>query len=193
MGPIHMNNNDRFLKVWHRKVQDPTGKVIDWDVCGHNSTEYPTFAITFPFFTQSKETQLILEYSQGTNQLIHTFASGAFDRLKHGSIVECAKAELAEEMHLTGGQWVPLLPDGHEGISELKWGTNKFFPFLVIDPVADDNPPALDHEEFIIQQKKISIDSLHQMTVEGKLMLPAVQTAYMALDKLRRLGLIQQL
>lgn len=34
----------------------------------------------------------------------------------------CAQAELSEEAHLAGGAWHPLLPEGHPGFAEIKWG-----------------------------------------------------------------------
>jgi hypothetical protein len=48
---------------------------------------------------------------------------------------------------LTGGRWVPLLAPDHPGLSEVKWCMNRFRPFLVVDPVADENPGSRDLEE----------------------------------------------
>jgi len=50
-----------------------------------------------------------------------------------------------------GGRWVPLLPPEHPGLSEVKWCMNRFRPFLVIDPVSDDNPGSRDLEEVSIE------------------------------------------
>ena len=42
----------RFINVWNRQVRYPNGKVIEWDIAGHN-TPYPTFAVVFPFDTKT--------------------------------------------------------------------------------------------------------------------------------------------
>ena len=52
---------------------------------------------------------------------------------------------------LTGGRWLPLLPAGHPGLSEVKWCMNRFAPFLVIDPHNDDMPGTRDLEEVTME------------------------------------------
>lgn len=54
--------------------------------------------------------------------------------------------ELSEEAQLKGGKYIPLLPTDHNGISELKWGTNKFIPYLVLDAEHDLDPKPRDEE-----------------------------------------------
>jgi hypothetical protein len=73
----------------------------------------------FPFFTKTKTTTVLLEYQQGINQIKYTLTAGAFDRKKHQTIVDTAKAELSEEANLKGGRMISLLPEGHEGIMEV--------------------------------------------------------------------------
>ena len=60
-------------------------------------------------------------YAQGPNKLLYTFPAGQWNRSKSASMEECARAELSEEAHLTGGEMIQLLPQGHEGVAELKW------------------------------------------------------------------------
>jgi hypothetical protein len=75
-----------------------------------------------------------------------------------------AQYELSEEAHLKNGKWICLLPEMNlesqdketketkennfqgQGISELKWGTNRFIPFLVLDPEVDETPLQRDKE-----------------------------------------------
>lgn len=54
--------------------------------------------------------------------------------------------ELSEEAKLKGGTYIPLVPANHNGISELKWGTNKFIPYLVLDAEEDLYPKPRDEE-----------------------------------------------
>ncbi|TPX53833.1 hypothetical protein PhCBS80983_g06141 [Powellomyces hirtus] len=179
----------RYISVWHRKVEYPDGRVVDWDVAGHD-TPNPSFSVTFPFDTKSKTTSLIIEYAQGTNDLKYTFAAGGFDTKKHKTIMDTARQELSEESRLTGGTWISLLPEGHEGIGELKWCRNRFIPFLVLDPVPDTHPRSRDAEELIEIRRNVSIDDLKKLIMQGELMLPSVQTAWMALEYLQKEGLL---
>lgn len=38
------------------------------------------------------------------------------------------------QAHLSGGEWLELLPAEHPGIAEVKWCRNRFRPFLCIGP-----------------------------------------------------------
>lgn len=88
-----------------------------------------------------------------------------YDRKKSSSPQACAASELSEEARLAGGEWIPLLPEGHRGISELKWCTNRFTPFLVIDPIRDTDPGERDAEgalcfSFLLGYDATSVQSL---------------------------------
>ena len=69
--------------------------------------------------------------------------------------LQCARARgvnpvrALAQAHLKGGRLVSLLPAGHPGMPEVKWGANRFSPFLCINPEADDHPAPRDEEEFI--------------------------------------------
>jgi 8-oxo-dGTP pyrophosphatase MutT (NUDIX family) len=78
--------------------------------------------------------------------MLYTFPSGGIDSKKHLNSQEAAEMELSEEAQLKGGFWIPLMPANHNGISELKWGTNKFIPYLVLDAEHDCNPKPRDQE-----------------------------------------------
>ncbi|OZJ01459.1 hypothetical protein BZG36_05475 [Bifiguratus adelaidae] len=180
----------RFLTIWNRTTKFPDGRTFDWDVVGHN-TPNPAFVCVFAFDSLNKTTTLIKEYCQGTNEIKYTCACGGYDRKKHASVDVAAKDELSEEAYLKGGRWINLLPqDQPEGVSEVKWGRNRFVPYLVIDAEKDANPKPRDAEEYMEVVYDIPIDRLRQFIVEGKVMLPSVQTAWMALDRLQKEGLL---
>lgn len=124
--------------------------------------------------------------------MLKTFVAGGVDSKKHVSILEAAQHELSEEARLCGGKWIPLLPEGHPGVSELKWGRNRFFPFLCIDPVLDPNPRARDLEEKIDVLSNVSLKEFKDMVLQGTVMLPAVQTSIMALDWLQQNGYLDK-
>jgi 8-oxo-dGTP pyrophosphatase MutT (NUDIX family) len=81
--------------------------------------------------------------------MLYTFPSGGIDAKKHKNPREAAEMELSEEAQLQGGEYIPLLAND-DGISELKWGTNKFIPYLVLDPKLDSNPKPRDEEGSVV-------------------------------------------
>lgn len=100
--------------------------------------------------------------------------------------METAQYELSEEAHLKGGRLISLLPSSQpEGISELKWSKNRFVPYICINPVLDDNPKERDAEEYIEIVRDVSIDDFTQMVMRGEVMLPSVQTGWMAIEWLK--------
>ncbi|KAI7862623.1 hypothetical protein BDF14DRAFT_1735733, partial [Spinellus fusiger] len=174
----------RFITVWNRQTQFSDGRVIEWDVVGHD-TPYPTFVTVFTFDTVTKTTCLLKEYAQGTNEIKYTCVAGSYDRRKHSSPLETAQHELSEEARLHQGRWISLLPeDQPDGISELKWGKNRFIPYLCIDPQPDHQPLARDAEECIQVCPTVSIEDIKSFIMRGHVMLPSVQTAWMALTYL---------
>ncbi|KAI8369400.1 uncharacterized protein BYT42DRAFT_503340 [Radiomyces spectabilis] len=172
-----------FITVWNRKTQFNDGRIIEWDIAGHQ-TPYPTFITVFTFNTSNQSTCLLKEFAQGTNEIKYTCVAGSYDRRKHTRSVT-AQHELSEEAQLTGGEWICLLPeDQPDGISELKWGKNRFVPYLCINPHADANPRQRDLEECIEIVDNVSTRDLKTFITKGHVMLPSVQTAWMALEYL---------
>lgn len=100
--------------------------------------------------------------------------------------MQAAQHELSEEAHLTGGHWISLCPSSQpDGISEVKWGRNRFVPYICINPVVDENPKERDAEEYIEIIKDVSTDDFTQMVMRGEVMLPSVQTGWMAIEWLK--------
>ena len=58
-------------------------------------------------------------------------------------------ALLPMQAWLAGGEWAPLLSEGHVGVPEVKWSPNRMQPFLCIGPSADASPGEREAEEFI--------------------------------------------
>lgn len=107
------------------------------------------------------------------------------------SPLESAQHELSEEARLAGGEWISLLPeDQKDGISELKWGRNRFVPYLCINPHQDDQPRERDAEECIQVVDNVAIKDLKTFITKGEMMLPSVQTSWMALEYLSNLGML---
>ena len=168
-----------YVRVWRRSVRFPDGRTHDWDVAGHARPQ-PAFVVVFPFFSASRTTRLLREYAQGVNAIKLTFPCGG---VPGGvSVEQAVMNELSEEARLRGGRLVRLLPEGHSGISELKWGTNTFLPFIIIDPEEDQSPRPRDPEEYIADMgEDVPVDELMALICKGEVMLPSVQTAVMAL------------
>ncbi|CAO3683760.1 unnamed protein product [Umbelopsis ramanniana] len=175
----------RYITVWQRTTRFEDGREIQWDVVGHDSP-LPTFVTVFTFDTNTKTTCILKEYVQGSNEVKYTCTAGSFDRRKHQSLEEAAQHELSEEAQLTGGHWISLCPSSQpEGISELKWGKNRFVPYICINPTPDANPKPRDAEEYMEVVRDVSIDDFTQMVMRGEVMLPSVQTGWMAIEWLK--------
>ncbi|KAI8987732.1 hypothetical protein BDF20DRAFT_910293 [Mycotypha africana] len=181
----------RYITVWDRTTQFDDGRIIQWDIVGHDSP-YPTFVVVFTYNTKTKTTCLLKEYVQGTNEIKYTCVAGSYDRRKHRYIEETVEHELSEEARLKGGTYINLLPKTHspDGISELKWGKNRFIPFLCLDPVKDDTPMARDAEEYMEVVHDVAVDELRNIITRAEMMLPSVQTSWMALEYLKEQNLL---
>jgi hypothetical protein len=173
----------RFIKIWHRKVEFPDGRIIDWDLVGQEG-DGPHFATVFPYSTKSKTVRILKEYAQGINELRYTLVAGGFDNTKHANILDTAVYELSEEARLANGRMICLMDINSNGISELKWCRNRFMPFLCLDPEIDTNPKDRDLEELIIEED-VSLDEFMDIVIRGEMMLPAVQTGIMAINWLK--------
>ncbi|KAI8838347.1 hypothetical protein BC829DRAFT_364910 [Chytridium lagenaria] len=177
----------RYLRVWQRTVRFPN-QDVEWDIVGHD-TPNPAFCVIFPYFTRTRTTTLILEYMQGINGVRYTFPAGGFDPRKHATREDTARDELSEEARLKGGKLVSLLPEGSEGIMEVKWCRNKFLPFVVVDPVLDVNPRERDAEDDH-DSVRCNYKGTRSHHAERELALPSVQTAYMGIAWLKDQNLL---
>lgn len=92
---------------------------------------------------------------------------------------------MAEEAGLEGGKMIALLPQDHQGIGEVKWCRNRFIPFICLDPIASEKPEERDAEEYIDIYRDITLEKLEEIMASGEMMLPSVQTAFMALKYIK--------
>ena len=184
----------RFLQVEDREVTYPDGRVCKFDIVGHPRCEY-SFVVVFVYHTASQGVTLLREFAQAAppyGSQVLTLPTGGFDRKKHASNLEAAKAELSEEAHLKGGAWHCLLPEGHPGVLEAKWCRNRFTPFLCIDPSADQSPGGRDAEEHIQILSEWPVSQLVEAMAGGELLLPSLQTCVNALAWLRKAGMLPE-
>eukprot|EP00879_Flechtneria_rotunda_P017704 GHRR01018557.1.p1 GENE.GHRR01018557.1~~GHRR01018557.1.p1 ORF type:complete len:205 (+),score=42.12 GHRR01018557.1:1046-1660(+) len=188
----------RYLTVYDRQVQfaaeegrsQPT--TLRFDVVGHPRAEF-SFAVIYPFHPyrdgrKGGEVTLVREYAQGPNAMMYCLPTGALDPKRHADLAQCAAQELSEEAFLSGGEWHRLLPADHSGIPESKWCMNRFVPFMVIDPQPDPDPGSRDAEEVHMEVQRVTLHELRALMGSGKMLLPSMTTAYMALDQLQQLG-----
>lgn len=72
-----------------------------------------------------------------------------------------ARAEMSEEALLAGGTIVPLM-EGGATLVEVKWGMNRFAPFLILDPHPDPHPgarcaAALIYDSLCLSCKRVNL------------------------------------
>lgn len=72
----------------------------------------------------------------------------------------------------------------------MKWSSNRFYPFLVIDPEIDTEPKQRDAEEFIELIPDQSIDSIEHRIFNGEMILASAQSYWMAKNYLQLNNLI---
>ncbi|CAK0779473.1 hypothetical protein CVIRNUC_004783 [Coccomyxa viridis] len=182
----------RYLTLYDRRIRFPAhqGKQAqehEYDIIGHPQLNF-SFVVVFPFhpYTDGRpggEVTLLREHCQGPNAMLYTLPTGGFDPRKSPSALAAARAELSEEAHLSGGEWVELLEPEHPGIAEVKWCRNRFRPFLCIGPQKDDAPGQRDAEEFI-EVHRFDIVELRGMLTACDMLLPSMTTSFLAFNKL---------
>lgn len=182
----------RYLQVQDREVTYPDGRVCKFDIVGHPRCEY-VFVVVFVYHTASQGVTLLREFAQAApphGSSVLTLPTGGYDRKKHASLLDAAKAELSEEARLCGGTWHRLLPEGHPGVLEAKWCRNRFTPFLCVDPAVDAAPGTRDAEEHIEILSEWPVGKVIDAMAGGELLLPSLQTCVNALAWLRNAGLL---
>merc|ERR1711935_454578 len=94
---------------------------------------------------------------------------------------------LEEECHLTGGTWHRLVTEA-VAVPMDKYVKTEIVPYLVIDPIAVDDPRPLDLEEDIEILEGVSVSRILEMIYEGKMNLTGGWGCLLAIQKLRDLG-----
>eukprot|EP00850_Spirogloea_muscicola_P012321 SM000079S22439 [mRNA] locus=s79:246840:248355:+ [translate_table: standard] len=165
----------RYLSVFNRVVEFSNhnsgegahGKhTVEYDVVA-SRTRANHFCAIVPFHTATKSFTILQEYFQGANAMVYGVPCGGLSA-KHGSLEDCIRQELSEEV---------------------KWCKNRFTPFLVIDPEVDPSPHPRDAEE-IIKVVCVNEHELRSLMYSGDMMLPSIVTCAMSLEKLQKHGLL---
>lgn len=74
--------------------------------------------------------------------------------------VQAAACELEEEAHLHKGTWYTLMKDGDTLVGAGKYSTQKFYPYLVVDPVVKGQPRGLDDGEYVEYIRGVTLDQV---------------------------------
>ena len=76
----------------------------------------------------------------------------------------------------------------HPGFVEGKWCSNRFRPYLAMDPRPVAHPPERDAEEFSIETSRVTFPELKRLMYSGEMMVPSIVTANMAIERLLKEG-----
>lgn len=175
----------RYQSVYARTVRYPTGQTVSYDVVGHARSDF-TSVFVFPYHTRTRTATLLREYSPGRNRVAPAFVAGMFERARHASLEDAARAEMSEEALLKGGTLLRLARDG---VAADKYSLNEFHYFLALDAHQDKRPGQRDEEEWISVQQGVPLDEVRGMVQRGELNTPHALLAMLALARLRELGL----
>lgn len=173
----------RYLTVFQRDVRYPDGRIVSFDVIGNERSDFKSVFV-FPFNTRSKTVTLIREYAPGPHMESLGFVAGMFERTKHTSLEQAARAELSEEARLKDGQLVALTG----GMAADKYSRNEFFYFLALDCEHDERPGVRDEEEWISVVRDVGLDEVGRLVRDGRLNAPNAVCGLLGLDKLREMG-----
>ncbi|CAM9466638.1 unnamed protein product [Chrysoparadoxa australica] len=203
---------ENYRRMLQRDIKLPTGKVVTFDVLDQEHES----VLVFVWHTATSTTTLIKEFQpgkwwhtnkqmtdctcshdipssiSGLNEMGLGIVAGMYEPTKHQSPLEAAQFELEEEAHLEGGEWSPLLCR-NSTVGMDKYSTNRCHAFLVVDPTPSLSPRPLDPEEFIEIVKNVPLDLVFELMSSGQLTIISSYTVLMAIEKLRALGLVQQL
>jgi hypothetical protein len=188
---------DRYLTVFDRTVEFPEdgGLTVKYDLVGHPRANF-RFAVIFPFHPKDSKAKtpakvtVIREYIQASNSLGYSLPTGGFNPKKHTSLSNAASDELAEEARLEGSliDMLDAIDPEHPGFVEGKWCSNRFRPYLAVDPKPMANPPKRDKEEFSIETNRVTFPELKRLMYSGEMMVPSIVTANMAIERLLKEG-----
>ena len=70
--------------------------------------------------------------------------------------------------------------------------SNRFTPFLAIDPVVDPSPGERDPEECCLTFHRVPLSRLDELLFGDDVLLPSLATAQLAMRELRKRGLLPQ-
>ena len=188
---------DRYLTVFDRTVEFPEDSMtVKYDIVGHPRANF-RFAVIFPFHPGDAASKtpatvtVIREYIQASNAMGYSLPTGGFNPKKRASLGNAASDELAEEARLEGRliDMLDAIDLEHPGFVEGKWCSNRFRPYLAVDPRPMAHPPKRDAEEFSIETSRVTFPELKRLMYSGEMMVPSIVTANMAIERLLKEGL----
>eukprot|EP00208_Stichococcus_sp_RCC1054_P007188 CAMPEP_0206141878 /NCGR_PEP_ID=MMETSP1473-20131121/14512_1 /ASSEMBLY_ACC=CAM_ASM_001109 /TAXON_ID=1461547 /ORGANISM="Stichococcus sp, Strain RCC1054" /LENGTH=269 /DNA_ID=CAMNT_0053536617 /DNA_START=306 /DNA_END=1115 /DNA_ORIENTATION=+ len=135
------------------------------------------------------EVTILREFQQGPGEMMFVLPSGAFDPRRHADPLAAAQAELCEEAHLSGGDWVDLMAEGAAAPPEVKWCRNRMRPWLCLGPRPAEVPGQREAEEHI-EVHRVTLKELRRIIRSGAMMVPSIAACHLALDELQLRGLI---
>lgn len=187
----HVKWRGRWRSIFTRTVQFPEEPEIEFDIVSANYGDYSV--LVFIWDTSTKTATLIREYHPGPHEWKWGVVAGAYEPNKHSSAMDAAKCEVEEEARLVGGKWIPLLQTPDLSVPHDKYGTNRFFPWLVLDcSVVKDEAAARprDAEETIVVMRGISEKRLRDLLNNAMLNVPSSYSALLALARLKDMDLL---
>jgi hypothetical protein len=191
----------RWRSVIRRSVQHPTlEQELDFEIVSQNGASDQAVTVVVWNSTQQTVT-LVREYMPAPHAFRYGPAAGMVEHTQycneneHG-VNECssdlalaaAKAELAEECRLEGGQWVRVTT---HACTMDKYSTTRIHLFLVIDPqpLEEESNHVREAEEHGMQVVSgISVERVYQLIQSGDLTIVGGWSIMLALNKLQELG-----
>mmetsp|Transcript_7672 Transcript_7672/g.16369 ORF Transcript_7672/g.16369 Transcript_7672/m.16369 type:complete len:224 (+) Transcript_7672:158-829(+) len=179
----------RYGRVVERVVTYPDGSEHAFDIWSKNFRNSQEFAIVVPFNSTTRCVTLVREYYPAPHAFHWGLPAGNVERSRHSTPLGAAKAELAEEAGLTGGEWITLLSEScARGMVQDKYQQDWSHLFLVIDPESLSDGQQTEHEELIEIHHNVSLEKARELVYAGSFQANQTACLLLALDKLHALG-----
>lgn len=179
-------------RVYARTVRFPSGNNFTFDVWGRvwRNDSFSVVSVV-PFDRATQTFTMLREYNVAHGRFVYAFPQGQFERVKHASLRDAARAELEEEAGLRCTSWTDLLAEGvREGAPQDKYQREKVFYFLCTAVEAVAEKAEVDAEEEIEVVSGVTPGQVRELVAEGVLQSNNIAAALMALDRLRRMRLL---
>jgi chorismate-pyruvate lyase len=167
-----------YRHVFRRTVELPSGAAADFDVVSQGGDDA---VLVLAWDPASETATLVREYHPGTHEVRVGVVGGLLEHRRHADAADAARAELAEEARLAGGDLVPLTAPGGAPVDKYSDAVFHCFVAVGATPIAAEDVPERDAEEEGLEVVTgVSRDELLRMAESGELNVSSAWAALLA-------------
>jgi 8-oxo-dGTP pyrophosphatase MutT (NUDIX family) len=184
----------RYARMYNRRVLLPNATTAtEFDIVGRVwRGDSFTVVSVIPFDVVGQTFTMLREFNPATAAAAFTFPQGCVEASKHKSPLDAAHAELEEEARLRcdPSAMIPLL-DAPSSQDKYQREVVHYFLCTSSRRVAPSDSNARDKEELLFVERHVTVRHLRGLIRAGVLQSNNIASAFLAMDRLRDLGLLQ--